>query len=576
MSSRFRAAVLLLTSTSVLSGCPKPQVASRTTFRVDTPDARAERGALKPKVDALSKDAEALLHAQDELVWKHWTGGTGADLGKTYAGHEALLSRDSIQRVDRLRALSVDARDLRALTYLKSYLVGEYLARQTAEVSEAIANLEASMSFSAEGHDHPYRELDRLLLSEPSLAKRHALYAASLPSVDRLNESLHRRNEKVTALLRELGYPSNEAFGVELRQADLSALSAAAEEVIHRTSVAYTQLLALRAKTRLQASVLQLQRADLPRLFRAPDVDRFFPKAQLLPRALETLKGMGFDLAALKNIHLDVKDSPRKSSRALTLPVAVPGDIRVSLRLTGGARDQRTLFHELGHALHDGLTSEPRFELAQLGNGTVAEVFAYLFEDLVDDRLWLEQNAGLSGAEREEYLAGANAQRLYLLRRVSGRLLYQVMRERLPEGDPGKGLYALLLKRVDTLPLTPADEARYLVDADELYPAADTFRAALIAVQLEAQLRTRFGVTWWNRKEAGAFLRGLFASGDSLTPDELARAFGDPGLRPEVMVNRLLGSLRFDPTPPPPSAHPPLPLNPPDGGAPAAADAGAP
>ena len=42
--------------------------------------AEAARAALAQEVKSLSDKAEALLRAQDELVWKSWTEGTPGDL----------------------------------------------------------------------------------------------------------------------------------------------------------------------------------------------------------------------------------------------------------------------------------------------------------------------------------------------------------------------------------------------------------------------------------------------------------------------------------------------------------------
>src|SRR5262249_7909325 len=146
-----------------------------------------------------------------------------------------------------------------------------------------------------------------------------------------------------------------------------------------------------------------------PRLFRPKTVDELFPKDAQFARLEMTLKGMGIDLKAMPNIRLDLKESPRKNPRGLTLAVVVPSDIRVSLRPALGVQEQGSFLHEAGHALHDGMSKETRFELAKLGNRTVPETFALLFEDLTEDPVWLEEQAGLSGERRAAYLAASAA-----------------------------------------------------------------------------------------------------------------------------------------------------------------------
>src|SRR5262249_53117211 len=109
------------------------------TPEASVPSRNAEREALEPSVAELSAKAEALLRSQDELVWKHWTEGIPADLAKTYVGTEAWLTPESVARVSRLRELTTDERERRALDHLHAYLAGEWLAQQLAHVADATA-----------------------------------------------------------------------------------------------------------------------------------------------------------------------------------------------------------------------------------------------------------------------------------------------------------------------------------------------------------------------------------------------------------------------------------------------------
>ena len=155
-------------------------------------------------------------------------------------------------------------------------------------------------------------------------------------------------------------------------------------------------------------------------------MDSFFPKEQQLARVDQTLRGLGIELSALPNVRVDARELPRKNPRPLTLAPRVPGDVRLSVRPAEGVQEQARVLHELGHLLHAAFTQEPRFELAKLGNPTVAEAWAALFEDLVEDPVWLEEQVGLSGPRRASFLAASSAHRLFLIRRAAGRLLYQL------------------------------------------------------------------------------------------------------------------------------------------------------
>ncbi|HET9450240.1 MAG TPA: chromosome segregation protein SMC, partial [Aggregicoccus sp.] len=316
-------------------------------------------------------------------------------------------------------------------------------------------------------------------------------------------------------------------------------LAALAEHILQATREPYLQVMTRLARSELGLSFEQLTRADLPRLFRPRSVDSLFPKEQQLARVHQTLKGLGIQLEALPHVRVDARELPRKNPRPLTLAPRVPGDVRLSVRPAEGVLEQARVLHELGHLLHAAFTQEQRFELAKLGNPTVAEAWAALFEDLVEDPVWLEEQVGLTGARRNGFLAASSAHRLFLIRRAAGRLLYQLELRRRGAGADARALYSAIQQRTDALPMGPDDEARYLVELEDFFQSADSFRGWFLAGQLQAQLKGRFGPAWWKHAEAGEWLRALWARGNALSGRELAQAAGEPGIAPDVLLLRL-------------------------------------
>jgi hypothetical protein len=507
------------------------------------PPPPTEQQLLATEVKELAAQAQALLETQNRLVWDYWTEGKPVDIAATYRGKETLFSVENIRKLDRLRQLTQDPRELRALTALQSHFAGEYLAQALAENNDAIANLEASLTFNVDGRDVRYRDLERLLANEKSTVKRRALYTAAVPAIERLSQSLRRREERTEELVKELGYPSYEAFSGELRQADLSRLSLLAEEILQATQEPYQTVMERLAQRELALPFASLTRADIPRLFRAREVEDAFPKEEPLLRAHASVQGLGIDLAEMPNVYIDAKDNPRKNSRPLTLAIEVPQDVRISVKPGSGVLHQARVMHEFGHALHYAFTQETRFELARLGNPTVGEAYAALFEDLLEDPVWLEEHAGVRGEQRAQYLAASSAHKLFLIRRAAGKLLYQLELHR-QEGVDAKALYRTLMERTDAMPMKPEDEARYQVDQEDFFQSADDFRAWFLAGQLQAQLKARFGPAWWRSLEAGTFLKGLWSHGNAWSAREVAEAIGERAIAPDVLLLRLGTTLQ--------------------------------
>ena len=109
-----------------------------------------------------------------------------------------------------------------------------------------------------------------------------------------------------------------------------------------------------------------------------------------------SLAGLGIDLHAQSNVHLDLEQRRRKSPRAFCAPVRVPGEIYLVIPRRGGRDDYAALFHEGGHTEHYATVDATLpFEFRQLGDNSVTEAFAFLFEHLVEDREWLRLVLGV-------------------------------------------------------------------------------------------------------------------------------------------------------------------------------------
>ena len=92
--------------------------------------------------------------------------------------------------------------------------------------------------------------------------------------------------------------------------------------------------------------------------------------------------------------------------------------------------------------------------------------------------------------------------------------------------------------------MSGSDSRRYLVDRDDFLYSADYFRAWFLAAQIDEKLTQRFGSRWWTSSAAGDVLKSLWAAGNGLSVDEVARRLGDPGLDLEPLYRHFEGILK--------------------------------
>ncbi|MGA8805984.1 MAG: hypothetical protein WB866_14945, partial [Solirubrobacterales bacterium] len=238
----------------------------------------------------------------------------------------------------------------------------------------------------------------------------------------------------------------------------------------------------------------------------------------MVPALRDTLAGLGIDLYAQSNVTLDTEARPTKSPRAFCSTPRVPEEVYLVLPPIGGREDYAALFHEAGHAEHYGCTdAELAFEFRHLGDNGVTESFAFLLEGLTANGEWLARFLGVD--EAEAAIEHARAARLVMLRRYSAKIAYEVELH-----APGADLSAmperysaLLGERIGV----PWPRETWLSDVDSSFYVACYLRAWALEVDWRAALRERFGEAWFEDREAGEWLRGLWSQGQRLVAEAL-------------------------------------------------------
>jgi hypothetical protein len=196
----------------------------------------------------------------------------------------------------------------------------------------------------------------------------------------------------------------------------------------------------------------------------------------------------------------------------------VPDEVYLVIAPQGGHDDYATLFHEAGHTEHFAAVERRLpFEYRYLGDNSVTEGFAFLFQHLTEDRSWLRSVLGVEDADG--FLEYARASKLVYLRRYAAKLTYELEfhsgARPLNEMPP---LYADLLGEALEIDWP---QMSYLADVDEGYYVANYLRAWAFEAQFRRFLEGRFGPEWFRSPEVGALLRDIWREGQRLDAEEL-------------------------------------------------------
>jgi oligoendopeptidase F len=426
-----------------------------------------------------------------------------------------------------------------APTELWRFACEGYLGNLTREHQARVAQVETELEATVDGRTIPYRMLRVALSNEPDRDTRRRIEEERVRLLDEhLNPVYLEAGEIDRAAVRRLDAPNYyelyKRFGFRLDE-----LAAECRTVLDETEKLWEREGDRLFRSRLGIPLDEARPWDVPRLFRAPELDQLYPSDRMLAALQATLRDLGIDLDGQRNVHLDLEARPSKSPRAFCAPVEVPGQVMLVIQPIGGKDDWEALFHEAGHTEHYAHTSESlSFEAKRLGDMAVTEGWAMLMQHLVTEPAWL--NRRLDVPKVDELARDGSISLLYFVRRYSAKLLYEIEFFQAEDPTTMRERYFELLS--DALKL-PVNRESYLDDIDGSFYVIGYLRSWAFEAQLRDFLRSELGNDWFARRDAGDLLRELWSLGQQPTADELLKDVTGATLEMASVVDRITEHL---------------------------------
>jgi hypothetical protein len=381
---------------------------------------------------------------------------------------------------------------------------------------------------SFKGEELPLRSALAQLAVMPDYAER-----------DELGELYRRRsaefNEQRLDLLRayeELegdlsGEPDPVARNAEEKQISLreleSVLVAASDQIEHA-------FLTLRETwfERLLGPEREAQpsSAHMGYVRRLSPLDVTYTKDRATDVCLETLSALGFDLAADRNIKLDLDDRPQKSPRACVIASDPPKVVHLITRAQGGLHDYQAFMHEAGHALHyAGCDPNLPYTFRRISRDhALTEIYSYICEAITREPGWHAEHFGLSDEEARTNAQATTFLEALLFRRYAAKLGFELgFWSDFDDAGTTSDDYAEKLTSATGVRYSPD---AHLADMDAGFYSADYLRAWIRHAQLRAHLIGEVGEDWWRSPKTGELLRALFTEGTKPSSEEIAARLG--------------------------------------------------
>ncbi len=483
-------------------------------------------------LDALRQRGEAFLVELSREYYEAHAGLKGeAQLQPIFARHARAFDDEALAQVqERFRDAPPGSEARRSARMLLDWLVESRCGRELAALEEREIAWEASAVIRGnDGAEEPYQRASITIANTRDKTERQALddaraklVAAELAPLKR--ERLEREHEVVASLGIADGYV---ATWEALSGFSIGPLRDACVQFLRDTQAMWDDVLPAFLKRGLNLSLSEATRADAMALMRAPEFDGAFPAAAMEYEVRRAVSEMGASPDAHGRVIFDTGDRPGKRARAFCSPVRIPDEVYLVLRPHGGQNDWMTLMHELGHALHfANMERALPFEFRWLGDNSVTEGYAMLFDHRLKDRGWLARHSDLSRTDMPKYLRAAGFEELQFLRRYCAKLIYEVeLHAGTTPWHALPDLYVETLTAATGFRYQPADA---FLDVDPRFYAARYLRAWQLQALLNESLCERFNEDWWRNPHAGPWIEAeLFGHGQrELATEQAARVTG--------------------------------------------------
>jgi hypothetical protein len=485
-------------------------------------------------VERLRREGEQFM---EELSREYYEAHSGlkqtAELQPIYHRHRAILGPDALETAREAFVGSAEgSEERRSSRLLLDWQVESQSSRQLAPLDEReIAWEGEAVVRVADGREIPFQRTaieignsgdkrDRALIE----TARAALVQSELAPMRR--ERLQRERDITESLGLASGYNATWEL---LSGISLGGLRDECARFLRDTQAMWDEVYPEFVKRGLGMEPREATRADALALFRARDFDQFFPATEMEPSIRRQVREMGIDPDAGGRVLFDTGEREGKRSRAFCAPVRVPEEVYLVLRPHGGQTDWNTFLHELGHALHFAyMRPDHAMEYRWMGDNSVTEAYAMLFDHLMQDAGWLQRYTRLDKKGTPRFLRSAGFEELHFLRRYSAKLIYetQLYGGELPF-DALPDLYVDLLTGATSFQYVRADA---FVDVDPRYYAARYLRAWQHQALIAETLVERYDADWWRNPRAGPWIvQSLFGEAQrELAHEQAERVSGKP------------------------------------------------
>ncbi|MBE2217285.1 MAG: hypothetical protein IAE90_03715 [Ignavibacteria bacterium] len=406
------------------------------------------------------------------------------------------------------------------LKYLTEFISCEFVNLSNLELKQQLQDTLSTADCTYKVKQYTYSGIKQLNFWEGDNEKEALEKIIQEFCENKLNNLLAANLLNEQSKIRELGYRDHSEMFVSLTGINISSLKSFALRFLADTSNTYfSHLEKLNVNERIQSHV-SLSRDELYMLLSNHSKDECFTSIEPNEVFDRFAARSSFEPEIISRIKIEQIQS---SGRAFCSVLNAPHDIRLVIQNGRGLAQMRDLLHETGHALHyASVDSSLPFEFRRLGDDSITEAYAALFENLLYDEIWVNNNLLSGGIQKSELISFLKFYKLTKLRNLAVKLIYDNELYCNAADTELKQKFRHYYKEYLGVEV---NEYEYLSETEPFLFSARYFRAQMLAANLKSRLETSFGSDWFENKEAFKFLSMIWKTGQQFSAEEVSESF---------------------------------------------------
>ncbi|MEE9554006.1 MAG: M3 family metallopeptidase [candidate division Zixibacteria bacterium] len=350
------------------------------------------------KPEHIAADSAWLLSLQDNYEridsvfatasWDFYTTGVWPDIPHKYyqKNSELILSRYSMKKYGRIQGEfgSPELNRVARQMYIRLHKGRNAYLPDFSGLGPSLSRTLINYRPTFDGSLRSKNYLNGILRDEPDREKRKQAWYAQNEVGSKiapgLRELIWERN-RIAHEISHRDYYDLQLLSMGMKVEDLFDILALLDSI---SLDPYKQILQ-KAKFKLESD--RIEPWDFLYAY-GSDSGGFYPRDSLTLLLNRTMNGLGFEMDNL-GISYDLKPRPGKFQHGVCFPVSVPDDIRVLASIGNDWRSYKTVFHEVGHALHFSHIDQRHYILRSSPSGCFSEAMAEINEIFLEQPKWL-------------------------------------------------------------------------------------------------------------------------------------------------------------------------------------------